>query len=91
MKLRHFLFVGTVLLALTATFGFKTTKKKGDLALGGPCYYTFNGICDRGVTDQSGCLPTIVGPVCTVTLGTIRYNAYLEDVNQSCVYPIYYR
>jgi hypothetical protein len=85
MKLRSILFAVTLLLGVTASFGFKSAKKQypvtGDFILLGQC---------RGYAlDQNDCLTTHTGAVCTITNGAGKFTAYLDDTPpNSCFYVL---
>jgi len=72
MKLRNLFLMATFLLAVGASFAFKT---KGT---GVSAFFIYSGTtyCNIGVTEQNVCDMELTGPVCTVKRGDYHYDAY---------------
>lgn len=89
MKFRTILFSSTVLLALTASFGFSSARRLGPYAnwivnASGEDYC----ITTQIRTDQMACSRFNTGPVCTVTPGVLGpLTAYDPIFFNNCLYP----
>jgi len=85
MKLRTILLGGAVVLALSATFGFKA-KKVGP----GPVSVFEAGVCVNRpwTTNEPTCTETGTGPQCTATVANYLVYKFEATTTPSCSVPL---